>query len=49
MDMTVFIGNTEGEHVPEVSNALDMIVCNTWFKKRDRTWWWNKDVDQAIT
>ena len=29
MDMTVFIGNTEVEHVLEMSTVLDMIVCNT--------------------
>ena len=44
----VFIWNTEGEHILEVGTALDMIVRNTWFKKSDKTWWWNKDVDQAI-
>ena len=31
-----------------MDTALDVIVCNIWFKKRDRTWWWNKDEDQAI-
>ena len=35
MDMTVFIGNTEVEHVLEMSTVLDMIVCNIWFKKID--------------
>ena len=35
MDMTVFIWSTEGKHVLEMSTVLDMIVCNTWFKKID--------------
>ena len=33
--MTVFISSTEGKHVLEMSTVLDMIVCNTWFKKID--------------
>ena len=38
MDMTVFIWSTEGKHVLEMSYlewVLDMIVCDTWFKKID--------------
>ena len=29
------VRDAEGEHVLEMGTALDMIVCNTWFKKRD--------------
>ena len=27
--------NTEGKPVLEMGTALNMVVCNTWFKKRD--------------
>ena len=29
------VRNTEGKRVLEIDTALDMLVCNTWFKKRD--------------
>ena len=29
------VRNTEGECILEMGAALDMVVCNTWFKKRD--------------
>ena len=35
MDMTFFIWGTNGKHVLEISTVLDMIVCNTGFKKID--------------
>ena len=35
MDMTLFIWGTNGKHVLEISSVLDMIVCNTGFKKID--------------
>ena len=29
------VRNTEGGHILEMGAPLDMVVCNTWFKKRD--------------
>ena len=29
------IRNTEGERVLKIGTALNIVVCNTWFKKRD--------------
>ena len=28
------VKNTEGGHILELGAALDTVVCNTWFKKR---------------
>lgn len=29
------VKNTEGERVLEMGTALNIVVCNAWFKKRD--------------
>ena len=29
------VRNVEGERILEMGSALDLVVCNTWFKKRD--------------
>ena len=29
------VRNTEGERILEMGAALDMVVCNTWFRKKD--------------